>query len=192
MDASEGGSRVSRNQTSKQPPSDIDAQIQRAFALHQQGNLADAEKIYTDILRKAPNHFGALSLLGAIACQSGAYERAATLLSKATSINPNVAPAHSNLAVALRELKRFKEALISCDKAIALKPDYVEAYYNRGLTLEELGRIENALSSFDKALSLKPSPEVYYSRGNALQRTRSLPRRALELRKCDRTQSNFC
>lgn len=160
---------MSRNQTSKHPSSDIDAQIQRAFALHQQGNLADAEKIYTDILRKAPNHFGALSLLGAIACQSGAYERAVTLLSKATSINPNVAPAHSNLAVALRELKRFKEALISCDKAIALKPDYVEAYYNRGLTLEELGRIENALSSFDKALSLKPSPEVYYSRGNALR-----------------------
>ncbi len=116
-----------------------------------------------------PNHFGALSLLGAIACQSGAYERAVTLLSKAISINPNVAPAHSNLAVALRELKRFKEALVSCDKAIALKSDYVEAYYNRGLILKELGRIENALSSFDKALSIKPSPEAYYSRGNALR-----------------------
>ncbi len=160
---------MSKNQTSRQQSPDVDVQIRRAFTLHQQGKLADAERIYTEILQRVPNHFGALSLLGAIACQSGAYERAVTLLSKAISINPNVAPAHSNLAVALRELKRFKEALISCDRAIALKSDYVEAYYSRGLILKELGRIENALSSFDKALSIKPDPEAHYSRGNALR-----------------------
>ncbi len=91
---------------------------------HQQGRLADAERIYGEILQRAPNHFGALNLLGVIACQNRAYERAIQLISKAISINPNVASAYSNLGIALKELKRLEEALASYDKAIALKPDF--------------------------------------------------------------------
>jgi len=147
---------------------DLQTQMQSAFALHQQGRLTDAEEIYRQVLRSAPDHFGALSLLGTIACQKRDYARAAELLSKAVSINPHVPASHSNLAVALKELGRFEEARASCEKAIALKPDYAEAYYNRGLALKELGRPEEALASYDKALALRPDSEAYYNRGNLL------------------------
>jgi tetratricopeptide (TPR) repeat protein len=147
---------------------DVQAQFQTALALHQQGRLAEAEKIYEKILQTTPDHFGALNLLGVIACQNRAYERAVQLISKAISINPNVAATHSNLGVALKELKRPAEAIVSCDKAIALKSDYTEAYHNRGIALRELGRHEEALISYDKAIFLKPDCEAFYNRGNAL------------------------
>lgn len=140
-----------------------------AFALHQQGNLAEAEKIYADILQRMPEHFGALNLLGAIACQKGAYEPAIQLISKAVSINPNVAAAHSNLGVALKELKRPEEALTSFDKAVTLKPDYAEAHYNRGLVLRQLGRLEEALVSYDRAIALNAECDAFYDRGNILR-----------------------
>ncbi len=105
-----------------------------------------------------------------IACQNRAYERAVQLISKAISINPNVAQAYYNRGIVLQELKRFEEAVASYDKAIALKPDYAEAYSNRGIALKELKRLEKALASCEKAIALKPDfAEAYYNRGNALQ-----------------------
>jgi tetratricopeptide (TPR) repeat protein len=157
-----------RHLASTQARLDVEAQFQSALALHQRGRLADAEKIYAEILQKAPDHFGALNLLGVIACQNRAHERAIRLISKAISINPNVPSAHSNLGVALREVKRAEEALDSFDKAIALKPDYAEAHHNRGLVLKELGRPEEAIASYEKAIALKPDCEAFYHRGNAL------------------------
>jgi tetratricopeptide (TPR) repeat protein len=147
---------------------DVQAQFQTALSLHQQGRLAEAEKLYAKILQTAPHHFGALNLLGVIACQNRAYERAVRLIAKAISINPDVAAAHSNLGAALRGLNRFEEALVSCDKAIALRSDYAEAYHNRGLVLRELSRLEDAVLTYDKVISLKPDCEAFYHRGNAL------------------------
>ncbi|HKH81346.1 MAG TPA: tetratricopeptide repeat protein [Methylovirgula sp.] len=165
-------SKKNRRQTPTQPPIDnaLQAQLQRGLAFQQQGRLADAERIYGEILQRAPNHFGALNLLGVIACQNRAYERAVQLISKAISINPNVAQAYYNRGIVLQQLKRFEEARVSYDKAIALKPGYAEAYSNRGIALKELKRLKEALASCDKAIALKPNfAEAYYNRGNALQ-----------------------
>jgi tetratricopeptide (TPR) repeat protein len=155
-----------KNQTSTQAGFDVQAQFRRALGLHQQGMLAEAERIYAEILQRVPNHFGALNLLGVIACQNRAYERAVDLISKAISINPNAPAAHSNLGVALRELRCPEEALASFEKAIALKPDYAEAHHNRGLALRELGRPEEAIASYENAIALKPDCETFYNRGN--------------------------
>ena len=59
----------------------------------------------------------------------------------------------NNRGNALRELKRFDEALASYDKALALKPDYAEALINRGNALLELKRFDEALASYDQARS---------------------------------------
>lgn len=161
-----------RHQASAQARFDIDAQFQNALALQRQGQFAKAEKLYEGILRQAPAHFGALNLLGVIACQKRTYERAVELIAKAISINPNVAPAHSNLGVVLKEMGRFADALASYDKAIALKADYGRAYYNRAIVLKELGRLEEALASYDRATEFEPDAEAYYNRANVLRELR--------------------
>jgi tetratricopeptide (TPR) repeat protein len=142
----------------------------QGVALHQQLKLADAERIYIQVLQRQPNHFDALHLLGVIAIQTKRTVRGIELIAKAIGLNANVATAHSNLGNALQELKRSEDALASYDRAIALKPDFAETYYNRGLALQDLNRPEDALASYDKAIALKPDfADAYNNRGRALR-----------------------
>ena len=147
----------------------LQAKFAQGIALHQQGKLAEAERIYGEVLHQQPNHFDALHLLGLIAAQTRRTERAVELIKRAIGLNAKVAAAHCNLGNTLTDLKRPADALASYDRAITLKPDYAEAYYNRGLALQDLKRPEDALASYDKAIALKPDfAEAYSNRGNAL------------------------
>jgi tetratricopeptide (TPR) repeat protein len=154
---------------------DVQTRLQKGFALHQQGRLDEAEKIYGEILRRVPNHVDALHLLGMVAHQKRDYERAVQLISKAISKNPSFAPAYYNRGVALKELKRLDEAIASYDKAITLRPDHAQAYCNRGIALQELKRFEEALASYDKALALKRDfAEAHSNRGIVLHELKRL------------------
>ena len=145
------------------------AKFNQGMALHQQGRLAEAERIYAEVLGQQPNHFDALHLLGVIALQARQTERGIDLIRKAIRQNAKVAGAHSNLANALMDVKRPEEALASYDRAITLNPDYAEAYNNRGNALLVLKRPEGALASYDKAIALKADyAEAYNNRGIAL------------------------
>ncbi len=153
----------------------IQAKIGQGLALHQQGNLAGAERIYREVLQKQPDHFDALHMLGVIALQTQHLERAVELIGKAIALKPDFATAHYNRGNALRGLKHIEDALASYDKAVSLKPDYAEAYNNRGLALQDLKRHEEALASHDKAIALRPDyAEAYVNRGAALRKLKRL------------------
>ncbi len=152
-----------------------EARLQEAITLHQQGRLADAERVYRQILQQNPNHSDALHLLGMAALQSGQLERGVRLLDKAIRITPDAAPAYSNRGVALRDLGRLSEAVQSYDRAIALEPDFAEAYNNRGVALGDLGRFGEALASYDRAIALKPDyVQAHNNRGIALKELKRL------------------
>jgi tetratricopeptide (TPR) repeat protein len=147
----------------------LQAKFMQGVMMHQQGKLADAESIYREVLQRQPNYFDALHLLGVIALQTQHTELGVELIRKAIGLNANVAAAHSDLGVALTELKLPAEALASCNKAIALKPDFAEGYNNRGNALMDLKRPAEALASFDTAIALKPDyAKALNNRGNAL------------------------
>jgi len=149
--------------------------IQRGVALHQQGHLAQADVIYQQVLAKQANHFDALHLSGVIALQNKNPALAVKLICRAIEINANDAAAYCNLGVALKELGRLKEALVSYERAIEIKPDYAEAYNNRGHTLQALERQEEALASYDNAIAIKRDyVKAYSNRGNALKEIKHL------------------
>jgi tetratricopeptide (TPR) repeat protein len=155
---------------SNNPVATLHATFQRAVASHQQGQLAEAERLYQEVLHAQPNSFSALYMLGLVAFQSRVPQRGVELTSRAIALNPSVAEAHNNLANGLVELARPEEALASFDKAIALKPDYFEAHNNRVAALNQLGRFAEALQSCDRAIALRPDyAEAHYNRGIALQ-----------------------
>jgi predicted O-linked N-acetylglucosamine transferase (SPINDLY family) len=144
-------------------------QFNRGVALHRQGKLAEAARIYRDVLRRRPNHFDALHLLGVIAFQTGHTERAVELSGKAIALKPDSTEAHHIRGLAFAHLKRREDALASFDRAIALKPDSAEAHYNRGLVLIGLKRLEDALANFDRAIALQPDlAEAHNNRGLTL------------------------
>ena len=149
--------------------------IQNAIALHQQGKLSQAEKIYRRILEIDPRSADSLHLLGVIAYQTGKYQTAVKLIGQAIEINPNDASYHSNQSIAFKELNQFDAAITCCEKALALKPEYAEAYSNMGLVLKELNQFEYAVASYDKAIALKPEcAEAYSNKGIVLQELKQL------------------
>ena len=78
--------------------------IGRAFELgleaHCAGRLADAKRIYMQILAQAPDDPDALQLLGLIGHDQGDHAEAVLLIGRAVAINPSVAEYRNNLGVA--------------------------------------------------------------------------------------------
>jgi tetratricopeptide (TPR) repeat protein len=147
----------------------LQVKFNQGMALHQQGRLADAERIYREVLQHQPNHFGALHRLAVIALETRHTERAVELIDKAIALKPDFAEAYNNRGIALANLNRPEDALANYDKAIALKPDFAEAYNNRGMALADLNRPKDALASYDKAIALKPDfAKAYFNQSLCL------------------------
>lgn len=137
-------------------PFNIVRVLQDALSLHQQGRLREAEKLYTRVLKAAPDNFDALHLLGLVNAQNGQMGEAYRLMFAALKINPNVPDVLINFANVLHELKRDDEALASIDKAIALRPGDLDALLHRGNTLSALNRPNEALPCFNAVLVRNP------------------------------------
>ena len=153
----------------------MQAPFQQAFALHQEGRLADAESLYRAVLAREPAHFNALHLLGVVLHQGGRHAAGVELIEQAIAISPEHAALHLNHGAALVALKEYECAVASYDRALDLNPDYAEALSNRGTALRELGRYAAALESYDRALQVRPHyPEALSNRGVALQNMKQL------------------
>lgn len=137
-------------------PGALAAVLQQALALHNAGQLDEAQRIYQDLLHADPEHFHALQLLGAIALQKNQWEDALAFLGRAVLVNPAYSAVHSNIGSAHMALGRFHEAIASYGEAIRCQPDFADAFYNRANTLVALGRTGDALRDYEAAIALKP------------------------------------
>jgi tetratricopeptide (TPR) repeat protein len=147
----------------------LDTLAQSAVQLHQRGQLAEAERLYRQILAIDPHHANSLHLLGALAHQLGRDEMAIELIGKAIASDSRQASYHCNLGTALQAQGRHDEAAASYLRALALKPDLAEAHMNLGAVLELLGKRKEAESRFRRALAIKPTlAEAHMNLGNVL------------------------
>jgi predicted O-linked N-acetylglucosamine transferase (SPINDLY family) len=133
-----------------------DALLQNALRFHQAGQLMDAARLYSDIIRGNPQNFEALYRLGQIYLQSGRFGDAEHLLAAATRVQLQEPEPFYLHGSSLQKLGRHEDALKSFARALALKPDYVEVRNNRGVSLLALHRYEEALSCFEKVLAVRP------------------------------------
>ena len=85
--------------------------LQRAVALHRQGRLAEAERLYRATLAKQPRQFETLRFLGLARLQQGAAEEALALFRAAMEMRPGAPEVLPGLAAALATLSRLEEAL---------------------------------------------------------------------------------
>jgi len=143
--------------------------LQNAWRLHQAGQLAEAARLYNQVLSANPRHLRALQMLGFLHFQRGELRDADRMMERALKLDPTSVDSLYNRGCVLQALGRHKDALGSFDRALALKPDYAPAMVNRGNVLAQTGRFADALASYDLALALMPpSPELLLNRGNAL------------------------
>ncbi|QGZ40956.1 putative TPR repeat methyltransferase [Pseudoduganella flava] len=148
----------------------IDTLLRQAVVHHQQGEFAQAEALYAQVLRHDPDNFDALHLSGVSARQRGDAAQALDLIGRAIALDPSRAIAHCNFGAALQDAGRDADALASYEHALRLQPDYPMALCNRGNALRRLGRLDAAIDSYTRALALSPRyPEALCHRALALQ-----------------------
>lgn len=159
-----------------QPKSfDPAALLAEAMALHQAGRLADAERLYNQILAFNPGQCDCLHLLGVILRQRGKPAQAVAQIDLSLARNPDNAAAWNNRGTAFYELGRFDDAIASYDRALAIVPNFVFALSNRGAALFAIMRFDEALASCDRALAVQPDYiEALSNRGNALKELQRL------------------
>jgi cytochrome c-type biogenesis protein CcmH/NrfG len=69
----------------------------QAIGLHQSGHLAEAERLYSQVLAMEPASFAPRHMLGVIRFQQGQHPQAIELISGALKLNPQAAEAWVNL-----------------------------------------------------------------------------------------------
>lgn len=147
----------------------FDGLLQRALALHQAGKLAEAEPLYHQLMRIAPQDWRGPHFLGVVRAQQGRNDEALMLMDRALKLNPEAPEILSNYANVLRALGRMKEALSYYDRALALKPDYAAVFNRRALLLRDMGQLQEALAAAAQALQLRPNDlEALNTRGIVL------------------------
>jgi len=154
---------------SRQFLSDLGRTIEEGMILQRQGRLAEAEKIYTRILKTLPDQFETLQLLAELKMARHKPGEAFRHMTAAVAARPGSADARIHLGHVLRALKRDADALASFDKALAIDPASIDALGNRGDVLLALRRPAEALACFDQILAASPGhAEARANRGAAL------------------------
>jgi tetratricopeptide (TPR) repeat protein len=149
---------------------DLHGMCDRAIAFHQRGQLAEAERIYRQILELDPHHADSLHLLGVMAHQVGRDEIAVGLIRKAIASDKRPAAYYSNLGTAYQALGKFDEAAACYERALARNPELAEAQMNLGAVLEAQGKHDLAEVRLREVLALRPDlAEVHINLGNMMQ-----------------------
>jgi protein O-GlcNAc transferase len=143
--------------------------FQRAFALLQAGQLADAENAFKVLLHAHPTHAGALNLLAILTMQTGRLAEAEDYARPALKENPGSDVTLYNYGLILKSLGRPAEALQRFSEALAVNSAVPETWNNRGVTFNDLKRYREAVADFDRALSIKANyPDALCNKGKAL------------------------
>jgi len=135
----------------------IDDMLGAAVELHQAGKLAEAERIYREVLRLYPEQPHALNSLGVLANQLEKWDLAVDYLRRAVAALPGQAEFHSNLGGAYRSAGNTTAAVTHYREALRLKPDSVSARLCLCNALMDQGRVEEARSHALEALRLQPN-----------------------------------
>jgi tetratricopeptide (TPR) repeat protein len=144
--------------------------LDQAVALHGQGRLDEAARLYEQILAVNPNLMDARHMLGVVRAQQGRHIEAHDLIAPVVAANPSDPLALANFGNVLGALERHQEALAHYARSLALNPGYAPAWFFRGNVLQSLLRYGEAVSSYDRLLTLVPNhAEGWSNRGLALQ-----------------------
>lgn len=88
---------------------------------------------------------------------------------RSIELNPQDPASYYNKGNALRNLKKYNEAIVCYDKAIQLDPNDSSVHFVKGDCLFDLYKYTEAVVCYDKAIELNPNLSLAYSsKGNAL------------------------
>ena len=131
-------------------------QLQAAVALHNQGDLDQAEVIYRSVLTVDANNFYALNFCGCICREQKRFDEGIALLGEAVSLQPGNPDVVYNLGNVFKDAERWDEAIACYEKTLGLRAEYPEALNNLGICLMEVERYEHSKIVLKHAVSMQP------------------------------------
>ena len=123
---------------------EIMQQLQAAVALHNQGELDEAEAIYRQVLAVDEKNFYALNFYGCICREKKRLDEGIDLLGRAVSLQPGNPDAVYNLGNVFKDAERWDEAISCYEKTLGLRAEYPAALNNLGICLKEVERYEHS------------------------------------------------
>jgi tetratricopeptide (TPR) repeat protein len=139
------------------PSSDLDREFQSAVAQYDAGHFVEAAAKLEKLLPGVPENFEVHELLGLVYSAESQDAKANQHLEKAVRLNPNSAPARTNLAANLVRLGRTGLAEEQFRKAEQLEPENFDANHNLGEAYVRAGKIADAAPYLEKAQHLDPA-----------------------------------
>jgi protein O-GlcNAc transferase len=130
--------------------------MKQALELQRQGRLADAEKIYQQIIALAPTQPEAYDLSGVIARQTGRLDVAEDRMRRAVALSPKDVNFQINLAGTLLMKGRARAAEEVFRHALILDPNRLDAIKGLSFALLEQGENEQAIRGFERLAQLQP------------------------------------
>ena len=79
-----------------------------------------------------------------------------TAYEEAVRLQPDSAPFHNNLGIALTGAGRLDAAIVQLRKALQLAPGFADAHYNLAMALLQAGRAEEAAAEFTASGRARP------------------------------------
>lgn len=132
----------------------INTLLQRAVALHNAGDTAQAMALYRRVLAFEPGNADAQHLLGLLVRREGRVEDGVAMLARALRLVPQLEPAILNHGLMLLQLGRLDAAAESFRRKLALEPVCVSSLYRLGTNALSLGRPGEAARLLRVALDL--------------------------------------
>jgi tetratricopeptide (TPR) repeat protein len=93
-----------------------------------------------------------LNNAGVLSYHQGAYDTSVQQFRRALELDPSLAEAWNNLALAHTEMRRDGEALEAFKKALELDPSVGQVFNNLGYLYHRRGEHENALEMYERAI----------------------------------------
>ena len=141
------------------PPEDPERKFGRARKLAEGGKLADAEKVLAELLKEAPDHMGALDLMGYVLFFQKRFAEAETWCAKSLDRYPDNAYAMNGYGLCLARQGRVEEGLGSIRRAMAARPAWFDPYWDYLVTCVEHGRKDLAAPILSEALRRFPQAQ---------------------------------
>jgi tetratricopeptide (TPR) repeat protein len=157
--------------------SSVKDEIAKAQNLAQQGNTAEASKIYTGIMEKFPDNRDAVQgwLMINMERSPNGEEGAIKQLEELEKSYPENKGILFFKTFLQTEYKHFDEALTGSEKLTRLQPDSAINWLMKGQILESMDRNEEALNSYEKATSLDShNSDAWQNKAGLLAKTNKL------------------
>jgi tetratricopeptide (TPR) repeat protein len=157
-------------------PADASQLLREAAALHQQGRVREAERLYRTVAKAHPSNPEVLRLHGRALFDLGEHAQGIALLRRAAAVAPRDARYHRFLGQTLREAGRLHEAMQAFEHAASLDSRDPSSAADLGRARLEFGDLPGAIDSLQRAHALAPDDlDIRYLLGAAKLRSGEIP-----------------